>query len=146
MSFAFLLASQLNLALNKKISIRKIINMAYALVITGLIVMALPITHSYKVATMIGGITLATFGMGFSSPLAFSKALTMIPHRSGYASSVLMAVPFITSTLLTMIVHPFCGNNIDRLAGFLAVIATACVGGYHILHKLNRKPTTVKTH
>ncbi|NNM58547.1 MAG: multidrug effflux MFS transporter [Legionellales bacterium] len=130
---AFLLASQLNRFLYKHFSMGQLIIIASFFLIAGQILMAAPAFYSMGLMPMTIGITICTFGMGFSSPIAFSKAATLFPERAGYASSVLTALPYIFTTLLTLIVHPICGNNVGILALFLFVITITCVTAYCVV-------------
>lgn len=137
-AIAFLSASQLTRYLKKKMSMNQFIILAYSLILIGLGIMAIPAFYPSTLTLMTLGISIAVFGMGFSNPLAFGKGMTLFPKQSGTASSLLTALPFIGGTLLTLLVHPVCGNNIGLLAIFLGSIATFCVAGYYALERAKK--------
>lgn len=130
---AFLIASQLTRFLHNRLTMNQFVILAYTLIILGLSIVAIPAYYNSGLAAMTVGISIAVFGMGFSNPVAFGKGMVLFPEKSGTASSLLTALPFIAGTLLTSVVHPVCGDNIIYLALFLFAIATACVVIYYLL-------------
>lgn len=144
-AMAFLIASQLTRFLYKYFSMKQFVLLAFTLIIIGFSLMSLPAFLPLNLAPMIIGITIAVFGMGFSSPVAFGKAMTIFRENSGSASSLLTAISFTFSTLLTLIVHRICGNNIAILSLFLSSIAVSCVLFYFILDFSNKEIKYIQT-
>lgn len=136
---AFLISSQINRFLHKRFTMEHYIILVSVFLFFGLICMALPALFPIGLLPITIGISLCAFGLGFSSPVSFSKAATVLPHRAGYTSSVLTALPFGICTFLTIIVHPLCGNNIGLLALMLAFIALCSIIGYYFLQRTSDK-------
>jgi MFS transporter, DHA1 family, multidrug resistance protein len=134
MALAFLLSSQLNrLFISQYLKFWHMVLIAFVGVLLGMGVLATAGSVFDGAVSMMVGMSIAAFGMGFSSPAAFGRAITFMPHRSGYAASVVSAIPFAFGSVLTLIVHPVCGNNVLLLALFLLGIAIICVLAYVLL-------------
>ena len=133
LAIGFLTASQLSRFWYGRLAMGQFVWIATLFLIVGLAVAMIPVFYPNSLLPMTLGIAMVAFGLGFSTPVAFGKATTLFPQQAGYAASVLTALPFIFSTLLTIIVHPLCGNNVGALVLFLGVIAAGCIAGYWLL-------------
>ena len=131
LSFSFLLASQLNRLWYHTLKIDRVMLISLAFVIVGMIIMAVPaFIHEYYSMIMLG-IAIAAFGLGLATPIAYGKASLLFPNHAGYAAGMITALPFIFAVVLTMLVHPVCGNNVGILSTILGMVALI----YYILGK-----------
>lgn len=135
LALSFLVASQINRRLHRVISMNQIVLITAVFIAIGLSLFTLPVILTSSVIPMTIGICFCSFGMGFSSPIAFSKAVTLFTTNTGYASSLLTSIPFIASMLLSLIIHRLTGNSPMLLAAFLAVIAIFCITTYALIRE-----------
>lgn len=122
-ALSFFIATQIVSRLNKHMHKHLNIYIGLSIQLMGYLLLMLVTILNLPIYWVVIFLSLALFGAGFIVPTAFSSAIVMYTERSGYAASILAAVPFIFSTLGSLIVHQVCGTSVIALSLFCGVIA-----------------------
>jgi len=125
----FLFGTQCARILLAYVAEKYIINMGTILQILGICLLCISGLFFFSMTSIIIAMSVASVGCGLISPIAFNAGLTPFRQYSGYASSLLTAIPFIFATLCSSIIHRVSGDQIVNIAVFiLSVVAFGYVG------------------